>query len=128
MKPVPLLVAALSFIAGGLITIAIIRWMNADNPELLFGMGSILGTQIGAIMHHRQPGATPNFRAKAMLGAVLALSTIALAMALHLTIRPFKFVEVSLPISTIGAFAFPFVIFNTMWKSLSSVRNPDSKG
>jgi hypothetical protein len=50
---------------------------------------------------------------------VLAVVTAVFGLALHRLFAPFKFADVSIPISALGVFVFPFAIFNVMWFALS---------
>ena len=88
-------------------------------PELPFIVGAVLGTQVGAIMHHRQPGSRSTVAAKAILGVVLSVCAIIVGLVLHLTTNSFNFAEISIPFAAVGSFVFPFVLFNTMWNTLS---------
>ena len=126
MKPIALTIAAASFLAGAAVMFLVIRAISVGSPELSFVVGAVLGSQIGAIMHRRQPGAEPTAAAKAILGVVLAVCAVAFGVLLHLTTNPFKFVEISLPFAAVGSFVFPFVLFNTMWNALSK-KDSDSK-
>ena len=119
MKPKTLIISAFCYFIGGAITILITRAISIEKPELSFVVGAILASQVGALLHHRQPGAEPTVSAKATLGAVLAVCAIILGFILHLTFNPFTFVAVSISISAVGSFVFPFVLFNTMWKALT---------
>ncbi len=119
MKPIPLLIAALSFTVGAAVTFLAMWAISIGSPELAFIVGAVLGSQIGAIMHHRQPGSQSTVAAKAMLGVVLSVCAIIVGLVLYLTKNPFKFAEISIPIAAVGSFVFPFVLFNTMWNTLS---------
>jgi hypothetical protein len=119
MKPVVLTVSVVSFLVGGGITFAVVKWLGIGSPELAFVVGAILGTQLAAVAHHRIPGATNSTGFKASVGGALATSAIALGIVLHAVFTPFQYVGISVPIAAFGAFVFPFVIFDTMWKALS---------
>jgi len=119
MKPSTLLLSAVSFVTGASMTFAVVRWFAIDKPELAFVVGAILGTQVAAVFHHRTVGAANTVGVKCVLGIVLALTAALFGFALHSLFAPFKFADVSIPISALGAFAFPFAIFNTMWSALS---------
>lgn len=125
MKPVVLSLTAGSFIAGAAVTFVIIQAISMGSPQLSLIVGAVLGSQVGVIMHHRQPGAQPNVAAKAILGAVLAMCAIVVGVVLHETAAPFTFVEVTVPFAAVGSFFFPFVVFNTMWAGLSQ-KKPQS--
>ena len=117
-KPITITIAAASYFVAGLLTILTIRFISMGDPELSFVGGAVLGSQVGAIMHHRQPGAEPTATAKTVLGIMLAICAVIFGGILHLTINLFKYVEVSVPLAAVGSFVFPFVLFNKMWNSL----------
>ena len=111
--------AILAYIVGGSVTYAVVRWLGKGSPELAFIVGAVLGTQLAAVVHHRSPGAVSSASVKARIGAMLALSTVLLGVALQATLSPFEHPEVSIPIAVVGTFIFPFVLFDTMWNALS---------
>ena len=59
---------------------------------------------------------------KALVGAALACGAVSLGVALHLAFAPFPYPGVSIPLAVVGSFVFPYVVFETMWKSLSNQR------
>ena len=111
--------AAAASLVGAAITFAIIRWLNKGDPELSFIVGSIIGIQVAAFWHTRTVGAQNTLLNKALLGIVLALTTAALGFMLHQLYEPFKFADISIGMSTLGSFIFPFVLYNTFWKALA---------
>ncbi len=119
MKPSSLMIAAVSFIVSGGLAFLVIRAISMGNPELSFIVGAVIGSQTGAIMHHRHPGSQPTATAKLLLGVVLAACALVLGVILHVTANPFTFAEVSVPAAIVGSFAFPLLLFNTMWNALS---------
>ena len=119
MKAAGYVSAVLAFIAGGSITFAVIRWLGKGSPELAFVVGAVLGTQIAAVVHHRTPGAVSSPGVKAGVGTALALGAVLLGLVLHAFWKPFNYPEISIPIAVVGAFVFPFVLFEQMWNALS---------
>jgi hypothetical protein len=118
MKPFVYITATLSFLIGGSLTFAIIRWLSKGSPELAFVAGAILGTELAAVVHHRTPGASSSPAVKAKIAAALSVSAIFLGIALHTAFHPFAYPEISIPMAVAGAFIFPFVLFDTMWNAL----------
>lgn len=108
-----------SFFVGAAITFAVIRLMEADHPELAFIVGAILGTELAALVHHRQEGTTNSFATKATVGLALAVAAVVVGITLHLMANPFHYPEISIPMAAVGSFVFPFVLFDTMWNALS---------
>ena len=122
MKAVGYISAVIAFIVGGSITFAAVRWLGMGGPELAFVAGAVLGTHIAAVVHHRTPGAVSSTGVKAGVGAALALSTILLGFVLQSLWKPFDYPEISIPISVVGTFVFPFFLFDQMWNALSKKR------
>jgi hypothetical protein len=124
MRPSVFIVAAVSFFISSSITFAVIRWLGKGSPTLAFIVGAAVGTNLAAVMHHRNPKGTNSPGVKASIGAVLVISMLALATVLHIVFAPFRFfLVVTLPISAIGSFVFPFILFDTTWRTLSKVRD-----
>ena len=119
MKPVVYVSAILAFCVGGSVTFAVVRYLGKGSPELAFVLGAILGTQIAAVVHRRQPEASNSLAVKVRVGAALVLSTILLGIVMHALWKPFNYPEISIPIAVVGAFVFPFVLFDQMWKTVS---------
>jgi hypothetical protein len=118
MKVRTLAIAAAVFVAAASITFATVRWLQMD-AEFAFIAGAILGTQVAAVVHYRSPGSEKTLSVKAMLGAVLALTALTFGLLLNALFSPFKFADISILMSTLGTFGFPFVIFDTIWNALS---------
>jgi hypothetical protein len=119
MKAAVYFSAVLTFIVGGGITFAVVRWLGKGSPELAFIGGAVLGTQIAAVVHHRSKGAVSSPGVKAGVGASLALSAIVLGIVMHAIWKPFDYPEISIPMAVAGSFVFPFVLFEQMWNALS---------
>jgi hypothetical protein len=118
------IVAVAAFLAGTLVAFGFIRWLKYENADLAFVVGAILGTQAAAVAMHRNPKAESTFAVKLLLGTALAAAAVLLGLALHFMLAPFRYVEVSLPILTIGCLLFPFVIFDVLWNAIK--RKPGS--
>ncbi len=121
MKRTTLIFAAIGFIAGAALAFGAVRWLGMDDAELAFIVGAIVGTQTGVVFHHRTAGAGNTMGVKCVLGAVLALTAALFGLAVHSLYAPFGFAEVSIPFGVIGTFAFPLVIFNTLWAALAKL-------
>lgn len=116
--------AFLAYIVGGSITFALLRWLGKGAPELAFIVGALLGIQIAAVVHSRSPGAVSSFGVKLGIGAASALGTILLGMVMHALWKPFIYPEISITFGVVGAFVFPFVLFEMFWKTLA--RRPNA--
>lgn len=121
LKRSTLIFASVGFILGASLAFALVRWLDIDNPELGFIVGAIVGTQTAVLCHQRTAGAVNTVRVKVILGAVLALTAALFGWAVHSLNAPFKFPEVSISFGAIGAFGFPFVIFKTLWNTLTKL-------
>ena len=119
MRIITLVTGISCFFVGALITLGIIRAIEKGSPELAFVVGAILGTQIAALVHHRQPGTSNSLAVMLSLGITLAVAAVVLGSILHVVFAPFNYPEISVPIAAVGSFVFPFVLFDTMWKALS---------
>jgi hypothetical protein len=124
MKTTTLAIAALVFIGAALVTFAIVRWLEIDAAELAFVVGGVLASQIAAVIHYRTPGSKNTVGVKVTLGVVLAIAALAFGLILNALFSPFKFAEISIPIATLGVFAFPFAVFGTTWNALSKSKRP----
>jgi hypothetical protein len=123
MKPIVLVAAVGTFVVAGAIAFAVIRKLDLKNPEIAFVSGGVAAVIVAAAMHQRRPGARNTPGVKVALGAVLAVTALLFGLALHRMYAPFAFFEVSVPISALGCFLFPFALFNTMWTALEKARN-----
>ncbi|MDG2208104.1 MAG: hypothetical protein P8K78_09400 [Pirellulales bacterium] len=126
VKPVSLVIAAVAFIIGAAIALAVIRGFSVGDPSLAFVVGAILGAQAGAIAHSRHPEAEATVAVKLGLGAVLAGVALIFGFVVHFAISPFKYPDVTLAIAAIGSFIFPFAIFNTMFNATRRSQSPES--
>ncbi len=123
MKAIVLIVSVASCVIGGAATFAVIQWIGKGTPELAFIVGAIVGTQVGAVVHYRQKGATNSPATKAKLGLALGGANVAFGLVLHYAAAPFAYADVSIPIAAVGGFVFPFVLFDTMWNALSKYKD-----
>jgi len=125
MRPLALIIAAVSFVVTASIALAVIRHLGIGDVPLAFVVGAIVGTQAGAIMHAREPDARPTAIPKLILGAVLAAVAIGFGAAVHFGLGRLSYPEITLPISAVGSFVFPFVLFNQMFNAMRNSRKRD---
>jgi hypothetical protein len=118
VKRATLAAGIVSFLAGAALTLAVVLFFEFRWTELAFVVGAILGTQVGAMVHHRQKGDNTS-AVKIALGIALAATAVAFGLVVHFAFGVFVHPEVSIPMAGIGSFVFPFVLFNTMWEALS---------
>ena len=105
--------AITALLAGGAVTFAIVRGLGVGDPELSFVVGAVLGTCMAALAH-RAAGGAKGMKVKLAVGVALAVGAVMLGISLHLAYSPFAYVEISVPISAIGSFAFPLILFDNM--------------
>jgi hypothetical protein len=122
MKPSTTVAAFVAFFVGAAFTFAAERWLEVGKPEMALVVGAVLGVNVGAVFQHRSRGGDNTAGVKAVLGLVLAAAAAAFGLVVHWLYAPFQFVEVSVPISAVGAFCFPFALFNIMWSALEKTR------
>lgn len=111
MRASQLVVVAAVAAAVAALAYAVIAAVRYDGVTLAFVMAAISGSYTAAILHHRAGGsARPAMAIKAQVGAVLAVTCAAVAVALMLLFHPFQFPEVQIPIAAVGSFVFPLVL------------------
>jgi len=123
LKAIVLIVSVVSCIISGAATFAVIQWIGKGSGELAFVIGAIIGTQVGAVIHYRRKGATNSLSAKAKLGLALGAANVVFGVVLHYAIAPFAYADVTIPLAAVGSFVFPFVLFDTMWNTLSKYKD-----
>lgn len=115
------------FIIGASITGLILHCLKSDHPTLALVVGAILSTQVGIIAFHLQPGSTCSLKVKAQLGGVVAGTCLVFSLVMQVIANFFPDPVISIPISAIGSFIFPFVLFNIMWNSMQKNKNTCDK-
>jgi len=123
MKSISIAVISVVVVVGALVTYLVVRSLQSDMTYLSLVVGAIVGTQVGVILHHRQPGASLTSGVKARLGSVIAITGVVLSLVMQAICPWFQFPEVSIPIGAIGCFVFPFIITDSLWKVLEKNRN-----
>ncbi len=126
MKPTHLAISAIAFAVAASIALAVIRGFGVGDTPLAFIVGAIVGTQTGAILHARLPDSIASASAKLMLGLLLAVVAVLFGFIVHSAFGGITYPEVTLPISAIGAFGFPFFIFNQMFNAMRKSKKRDS--
>jgi hypothetical protein len=122
MKPIVTTVTSVVFVAGAVVTYAIVRGLQSDMTFLSLVVGAILGTQAGLYMYHRQPDTFLTTGIKTRLGGVVAVTGVALSFVMQAVFHWFQFPAMSIPIGAIGCFVFPFVISEGLWKAIGKSR------
>lgn len=89
-------------------------------------VGATVGTQAGSLAHSRQPGAGATRSAKFALAAVLAVVAVAFGLIVQFGFGGFEYPEITLPMSAIGSFVFPFAIFGSTCKALGRPPRPQA--
>jgi hypothetical protein len=118
LKPLALVLAAVAFAAAAGVALSLIRRFAVADDPLAMIVGATVGTMTGIVAHSRQPGAAPTRAARFSLGAALAATSLLVALVLHGLGLGFRLPEVTVPMSALGSFVFPFVFFGSTWKAL----------
>jgi len=122
MKATNLAISAAVLVAGVAITCTILRVCNLGHEGVASVVGAILGCEVAVVLHHRQPGSTLSMKVKAQVGAVLAITSLAVSAVLQLAAHWEEYPEVVMPITAVGCFVFPFVICGTMWNAMEKAK------
>jgi hypothetical protein len=118
LKPLPLLLAAVSFCASAALALALIRTFQFGDDPMAMIVGATVGTLAGVIAHSRTADCGATRRAKTSLALVLASTAIAFGLVVQFGFAAFQYPEITLPVSAIGSFVFPYAIFGSTWKAL----------
>jgi hypothetical protein len=122
MKRTELLSVAALHVVLFAVALWIIMKFKPDAPEVAFVIAAIAGTWTGAFFFHRRNSGTSNYAAKAALGGTMAAVCIIEAIVVQGAWSTMKVPEVSIPISAIGTFGFPFVLFDKFEKAFRQQR------
>ena len=122
MKLPELLVVGLVYIIGVTLAYAVISAFNVGDPNLSLGLGAVVGTQIGAWLYHRREPAAAPFPVKASAGLLMSSLCVIQSLLFQALWGWQKFPEVAIPISAVGTFVFPFVLYGTMQKALAKAK------
>jgi hypothetical protein len=127
MKAKELVWTALAYVVSIAVGIPLLWKFWPGHVELAWALAAIVGTNVAAMFYHRRLAEKAPLSAKAVAGAVLAACAVPTGLLAHVLLHPFKFVEVSIPIATIGSFVFPFVLFGTMQQAYSKQHQTNGK-
>lgn len=108
---------SIGYLVSFTITALIISYFKVSYPGLAFIVGSLAGTQIAAWSHCKCCNKLATYRIKAIIGGQLSLLSIIAGYFSQLLLNWIAFPKVTLSISAIGSFIFPFVIFGQIQKS-----------
>jgi len=125
MKPIHLTIASIAFLIIAATALAAVRGLGIGDDPLAFVVGAIVGTQVGTFLHARSQDTTASLRAKLALGSALAVIAVIFGLVVHTAVG-IKYPEVTLPISAIGTFVFPFILFNQMFNATRGSTKHDS--
>lgn len=126
MKAATITLSSVTFVATAIVTYLVVHFFQSEMTYLSLVVGAIVGTQVGVIVHHRQPEASLTPRVKVCLGFVAAITGVLLSLVMQATFHWFRFPEVTIPIGFVGCFVFPFVISDNLWKALEKSRKKDN--
>lgn len=117
MNATNLLIAAASHIVVFSIALPVIMRVKPDSPELALGVAAITGTWIAALLNHRCRSIPASLLAKAALGGEMAMLCIIECLVVQWQWHIFAMPEVIIPVSAVGTFGFPFVLFGIFERS-----------
>ena len=122
MKASELFLAAVAHVVGLAVTLLVVAKMQVGDPGVAWVVAAILGTMIGAFSYHRRHPDKASPAEKATLGAVLAVLSVVGAFVVLSFWQFTPFPDVVIPITAVGSFGFPFVLFGTAQSSLEKAR------
>src|SRR5262245_56990922 len=106
MRATGYLAVAAIFVAVALVAYVTIRAINWNATDFSLVVAAILGSQLGAVIWHRQAPETRERSVKLGLGAVLSPTAVAFALVFQATSNWLERPEVTVPIAAIGCFFF----------------------
>ncbi|MCO4772766.1 MAG: hypothetical protein KDA24_22230 [Deltaproteobacteria bacterium] len=119
MAPKTLLVAAavsLTLSAGFVVVLT--TFFAASRLSMAFALPAIMGTYAAAVLRARTPDAVDTRTARLSLGGVLALCAMVEVWVTHQVLpEAIAFVDVTMPISVVGSFVMPMVLFSSFFKN-----------
>lgn len=124
IKPKELLITGLAYLIGVTLGYFIIIRFDQDSAfDLSHAVGSILATSIATWLYQSRNDELAPFDVKASVGATLAVLSIMQGLLFQ---RLFQWIplDISLILSSVGAFIFPFLLWNGTGKALIQSRKP----
>lgn len=118
MKLTQLLTVAGVHVATFAVALFAVMHIQPDMPELALVVAAITGTFTGAFLYHRTETISASFSEKAAVGGVMAIICVVETLVAQSLWHIMDMPEVEIPISAIGTFVFPFVLFKPFEKSL----------
>ncbi len=113
------IIIAIGYVLSFFIAAFIIYRFKVSNPGLALVVGAIIGTQISAWLYHKRGQDLTSNRIKAIVGVELSLLAIFIGLCSQAILQWIAFPEITLSISAVGSFIFPFVIFGQIQKAFN---------
>lgn len=122
MKISELLLAAGAYVLGLAAALAAVAKLEAGDPVVAWVVATIFGTMVGSFSYHWRHPDRAAVAVKATLGAVLAVLSVAGSFVVLRFWQYTPYPGVVIPITAVGTFVFPFVLFGTAQRSLDKIR------
>lgn len=119
MRASGFLMVVVLFVAVALLADAVIRASGWDAQDFALIAAGIVGSQVGAIIWHRQAPATMERTVKRGLGVVLSVTSVVFILIYQAISGWLAYPEVIVPLTAIGCFVYPFAVVGPLWKALS---------
>ena len=123
MRTKELLIIAVVHAGSFVVAAAVIRLLHVGDPGLALVMGAVGGSNAAAMQYHRRMPERAPFAVKASAGAVLAVMAVLMGLASQLLLKWMTYPDVVIPISFVGSFVFPFVLFGTLRRAYAGRRS-----
>jgi hypothetical protein len=127
MRAAGLLLVIGTYIAVTLATYAVIFATGWEVHDFAFVAGTIVATQVGTLVWHRQGPDTLIGSVKAGLGATLSITAVVCVLVFQAVSGWLPHPEVTAFFAALGGFLFPFGLVGQMWKALAAQKDAKSK-
>jgi len=120
LKPAGHAIIACVFAVAALVTYAIMQAVHIDphrqQTSLALIVASLAATSLGAAIWRREAPDTPLMRVQALLGATLAVTSVAVSLAMQWAARWMAYPEIAIPVAAVGCFVYPFFGTKRVWE------------
>jgi len=128
-SPLSIVVTLLGCLFGTLAAYLTMMAFDMRISSLMFVVGAIVGSQAAAFrIYKATKTARPPLSEKLIAGLVLAVTNGAVGLVLHLTVQPFAYADIVIPIAAAGSLVFPFAIVNIMTGAFDRAETGKTQG
>jgi hypothetical protein len=114
MRQRELLVIGLAYVVATSVGSGLLILLRQRDLGMAFVAGAILGTLVGAHLYYARNSGRAPLRAKGAVGGLLALLCLVQGVAAQLLTGRIPVPEVTIPLSMLGCFVFPFLLFDAV--------------